>query len=327
MLFVHGIGHFHPENEITNAFLENLGIGTTEQWILERVGIRTRRTVLPLDYIRDSLNRDPAQGIRVAAFTNRQTGARAARLALERAGIQATQVGMVISGSCTPQYCTPAEACTIAAELGITGPAFDLNSACSSFAVHLNLVRSMRPELVPDYILLVTPENTTRLVNYSDRSSSVLWGDASAAAVVSLKKKSRFRIPASLMESDNLRWEKVSIPPGEHFRQEGAAVQAFAVKKSVAVVQALRPHARQPERVYFIGHQANLRMLQTVCGKADIPADRHLFNVDRFGNCGAAGAPSVLSQNWEKFRDGDEIALVCVGAGLSWSGALIQVGE
>jgi 3-oxoacyl-[acyl-carrier-protein] synthase-3 len=293
---------------------------------MERVGIRSRRTVLPLSYILETRNHNPAEAIRQSAFTNRQTAAKAAELAMKRAGLRASDIGMVISGSCSPQYCTPAEACTIAAELGIVGPAFDLNSACSSFAVQLHFLNLMRPEAVPDYVLVVSPENTTRLVNYNDRSSSVLWGDASAAAIISTKIPSRWRIVYSVMESDNKRWDKVSIPPGEHFRQEGSAVQAFAIKRSIAVLSEIRRHVTgDPDRLFFVGHQANLRMLQNVCEKAAIAPDRHLYNVDRFGNCGAAGAPSVLSQNWDNLNEGDEIALVSVGAGLSWSGLLVQV--
>ena len=119
MLYVHGAGHFHPDNVIDNGFLEELDIDTSDQWIVDRVGIRERRTVLSLDYIRDTLNANPAAAPEASLFTNAQTGARAARGALARAGISTADVGMVIAGSCTPQSSCPAEACTIAAQLDI----------------------------------------------------------------------------------------------------------------------------------------------------------------------------------------------------------------
>ena len=121
-----GLGHFHPENEITNAFLESLDIGTTDEWILDRVGIRSRRTALPLDYIRETKNRDPRRALEAAEYSQAQMGARAARLALDRAGIDAGQIGLVIGGGCAPDTVTPADACNLARELGIESPAFDV---------------------------------------------------------------------------------------------------------------------------------------------------------------------------------------------------------
>lgn len=323
MLYLHGMGHFHPENVLDNAFFESLDIGTDDRWILERVGIRTRRTVLPLDYLKRTRNAEPAEANKVALYTNAAVGAGAARLALERAGLQASQIGMVISGSCTPQHSTPAEASTVAEALGIEGVCFDVNSACSSFGLQLHLLASMAPTL-PEYALLVLPETNTRVIDYRERTGSILWGDGAAAAIVSARHPSRWRIAHSLIGTDAANWRKVQVPPNGHFHQEGKIVHAFAIKRTVAVVQQLKAHARAPENVYFVGHQANLRMLQGAAEKAGIQPERHLFNIHDFGNCGAAGAPSVLSQRWGKFEKGDEVAVAVVGAGLTWAGVLLQ---
>ena len=139
MLYLHGIGHFHPENVITNRFLEDLGIGTDEAWILERVGIRERRTVLSLDYIRQTKNRDPRAAHEASLYRNAETAAAAARMAIERAGLRPDDIGLVISGCCTPFCSTPAEAATVAAELGIDATCFDVNSACTSFGMQIDL--------------------------------------------------------------------------------------------------------------------------------------------------------------------------------------------
>src|SRR5260221_1007669 len=133
-MFLHAIGHFHPENLITNAFLQELGLETDETWILDRVGIRTRHTVLPLDYIRQTKNRDVRAAQEAALYSNAETGKRAALMALERAGLKPSDIGMVISGGCAPDECIPAEACRVAESLNIDAPALDINSACSSFA-------------------------------------------------------------------------------------------------------------------------------------------------------------------------------------------------
>jgi 3-oxoacyl-[acyl-carrier-protein] synthase-3 len=325
-LYVHGVGHFHPPNVIDNAFLDALDIGSDEGWIMERVGIRSRRTILSLDYIRATKNSQPLDSSAASLFTNAQTGAKAATMAMERAGVTPSQIGLVIAGGCSPQYLIPAEACLIAEELGIMAPAFDINSACSSFAAQLHHLRNLHTEATPDYILVVNSENNTRTIDYSDRRNAVLWGDASTAAIVSRKKPARLRVNFSMLESDPTGCRTVKIEAGRHFSQNGSAVQTFAIRKSLATVQQLRSHVRGPqEQIYFIGHQANLLMLENVIQRAEIQPERHLFNVDEYGNCGAAGAPSVLSMNWDKFKTGDEIAIVVVGSGLTWGGLLLAM--
>jgi 3-oxoacyl-[acyl-carrier-protein] synthase-3 len=324
-VYLHGVGHFHPENVISNAFLESLDIGTSEAWIVERVGIRNRRTVLSLDYIRQTRNRDPRGAVEAAAYTNAQTGARAAALALERAGITAEQIGLVIAGGCCSDYAIPAEACRVAAELGIGAPAIDVNSACSSFGVHMHFLAMMRPEALPDFVLVVQPENTTRVVDYSDRNNAVLWGDGSSAAVVSARVPSRLRVDLTSLASNPTGWAKVVIPRLGHFAQEGRAVQTFAIKTTRELVTQLRDQMGEVP-FHFIGHQANLLALQSVCRYCEIPPERHHFNVDELGNTGAAGAPSILSQRWAEWRDGDQIALAVVGSGLSWAAMRITVG-
>ena len=325
-LYLHGIGHFHPENVIDNRFLEELDIGTTDSWILERVGVRTRRTVLQLEYIQQTRNADPRQAHEAALYSNAECGARAARMAMERAGVTPQQIGMVVAGGCSPQFSIPAEACTIANELGITAPCFDLGSACSSFAAQLHFLRQLRPEGAPEYILTVNVENTTKTVDYNDRNTAVLWGDGSAAAVVSLKHPGPMAVGHGLLHSDPAGWDKVYIPSGGHFDQNGSAVQGFAIRKSGECIKELRPFLTR-EDYWFIGHQANLLMLEKVALRAGISAERHLHNVRDFGNCGAAGAPGVLSQNWRRFTAGDEIALAVVGSGLTWGALAIQVLE
>ena len=325
-LFVHGVGHFHPENRIDNAFLSSLHIGTDDAWIMERVGIRCRRTVLPLEYIVSTRNARPSEASAVSLYTNAQTGAHAARLAMARAGLTPSDIGLVIAGGCSPQYSIPAEACLIAAELGISAPAYDISSACSSFAVQLHHLRGMRPEALPDYVLTVNVENTTRTVDYNDRRTAVLWGDGSAAAVVSARVPSPIRVTHSLVRSDPAGWNKVTIPAGGHFVQEGSAVQGFAIRKSVSTIAALSVHVeRDRSELFLIGHQANVLMLNAVCERAQIDPARHFRNVDEFGNCGAAGAPGVLSQHWDDLPSTCEIALVVVGSGLTWGGLLIDV--
>jgi 3-oxoacyl-[acyl-carrier-protein] synthase-3 len=326
MLWLHGAGHFHPEAEITNRFLEALDIGTTESWILERVGIRSRRTVLPLEYIRATYNQDPRAGLEAATYTNADTGRRAAEMAMARAGITGRDVGLVLAGSCAPDTTAPAEACNIAAALGIEAPAFDLNSACSTFGAHLYTLSLMRPEALPAFVLLVITDNTTRVVDFRDRRGAVLWGDGSAAVVVSTRAPGRFAVLAAELASSPAGHKKVLIPRLGHFTQDGPAVQKFAISKTVHCLTALRAAfaAVAPRAFHFIGHQANRLMLESVCRSARLAPEQHHSNVTEFGNTGAAGAPSVLSAAWDRFATGDHIAMVCVGSGLTWSSLMLR---
>lgn len=327
-LYLHGIGHFHPEHEITNRFLEELDIGSDAAWVVERVGIHSRRTVMPLDYIRTTRNVDPRAAQEVATYDNAELGVRAARMALERAGIAASDVGWVVAGGSAPDTASPAEACNVAGRLGIEAPSFDVNSACTSFFVGVHLLASMRPEALPRFVLLVVPEALTKTVDYRDRATAVLWGDGAVAAVLSATEPARATITGTTVMSQPSGSDKVVIPRQGFFRQDGSAVQKFAIKRMTECLRALREkHSDASRKFGFVGHQANLRMLESVCRHCAISDDRHFRNVERFGNTAGAGAPSVISQRWAEWTASDEIGVVGVGAGLTWSGHVLRFGD
>ncbi len=327
-LYLHGLGHFHPENEITNPFLESLDIGTSEEWIMDRVGIRSRRTALPLDYIRETLNRDPRVAMEAADYSNAEMGHRAGVMALDRARISPDQIGMVIGGGCAPDFAIPAEAARTADLLGIEAPCFDISSACTSFFAAVQLLSMMDPKKLPNFVLVISTEPLTRTVDYSDRNSAVLFGDAAAAAVFSTRVEGCATVLGSNLESSPSGHGKVVIPRLGFFDQEGRSVQMFAIKKTVAGLKQLDVEFADSDRTFhFIGHQANLRMLENVCRKCEIPDERHHFNVDWYGNTGAASGVSVVSMNWDKWLPKDDIALVGVGSGLSWGRYLLRMSE
>ncbi len=326
-LYLHGIGHYHPAAEITNQFIEELDIGTDEEWIMERVGIRSRRTVLPLDYIRQTRNRDTRAANEAAVISNAEAGASAARLACQRAGIASSDIGMVIAGSCAPDTVSPAEACNIARELELEVPSFDINSACTSLIVAIHLLAGMGPETLPPYVLVVAAERLTCSVDYSDRAAAVLWGDGTAAVVLSATVPGPVRITGSRISSSPAGNQKVVVPRTGHFRQEGRTVQTFAIKRTTKVLKGMMAEYSEPERsLHFIGHQANRGMLESVCRLSKLAPDRHHSNVEYFGNTAAAGAPSVISQRWGSWTPGDDIAVVGVGSGLTWGGYMVRFG-
>jgi 3-oxoacyl-[acyl-carrier-protein] synthase-3 len=328
MIYLHGLGHFYPENVVTNRFLSDLDIGSSVEWIEDRVGIRERHTVLPLEYIRATKNSDVRAAQEASLYTNGQTAAAAARMAIERAGIATEDIGMVISGSSAPDVASPAEASTVAAQLGIDVPAFDMNSACTSFALQIHFLSNMNPGVLPPYILITQPENLTRCLDFSDRRSACLFGDGSTAAVVSLTEPSGKVINATNFDAKPSCWDKVSIRRTGHFSQDGSAVQGFAIRKTtdaLRIIQAANPSLNG--HLKFVGHQANLGMLRTVCERCGISPENHWHNVECYGNTATAGAPGSLSQHWNDLKPGDHVAIVQVGAGLSWAHMMLTVKE
>ena len=275
-LHLHGLGHFHPENEITNRFLEELDIGTSDEWIRERVGIRSRRT-----RCRRPASAPPATAT-CAPHARRRCGAprSSAPCVCKRLSdvvqLLTPNAVVVIGGQSMPDYTTPAEACNVARELGLDVPAFDVNSACTSLLLQIHVLSMMRPEALPPYVLVVSPECATKTVDYTDRATAVLWGDGAAAAVLSCREPGRARVLGSFTASDPSGAGRVVVPFAGHFAQDGRVVQMFAVKKSAESFTRLRDEFAAPERtLHFVGHQANLRMLESVCARCAIPPERH----------------------------------------------------
>jgi 3-oxoacyl-[acyl-carrier-protein] synthase-3 len=327
-VFLLGMGHAHPRVEITNRFLEDLDIGTSDAWILERVGIRSRRSVLPLEYIRETRNANPRAALEAAELSNAELAARAAEMAIERAGISRADIGMLMAGSSASDTHSPAEACNIAHALELEVPSFDVQSACTSLYVQLHLLSLMDPERLPDFVLLAVPDTLTTTVDYNDRAAAVLWGDGAAAAVVSTRHSARGRILGTSLECSPAGAKKVVVPRASHFRQEGRTVQMFGIKRMVRCVARLREQFAAEDRTFhFVGHQANLRMLETVKSQCGIPSECHHTNVEWYGNTGAASAASVISMNWGKWTPRDDVAVAGIGAGLTWSSFLVRFEE
>ncbi len=325
MIYLHGIGHFHPENVITNRFLAELEIGTDEEWIMERVGIRERRTVLPLDYIRKTRNREPRAAHEASLYSNAEMSVAAARMAMDRAGLSPSDIGLVISGSSVPSYTTPAESAVVAAQLGIEAPCLDVNSACTTFGVQIDLLNRMALDRLPPFVLVVQQEAITRAVDFSDRSAAVLFGDASTAAVLSAAVPTRLAFVESHCGTNAAEWRRVTVAYGAHFRQDGHAVQGFAIRRMTESLQGIKSMRTNGQGFRFIGHQANLGALRTVCDRAELPEGHHWFNVDRFGNTGSSGAASVLSAHWDDLQPGMHVGICLVGAGLTWANLLLAV--
>lgn len=325
MLHILGMGYSHPDSIIDNEFLEKLDIGTTAEWIVEKIGIRTRRSTLPLDYIRDTRNVDPRAAREAATMSSTDLGERAARMAMERAGIDPSQVGLLICNCCAPTELLPSEGQRLAQRLGISGSGYDVFSACPAFALHIDYLRNFRESELPEYIVCIATAALTQRVNYNDRTDGAIWGDGAAAWVVSPTHEGKLQVLDSVFTADPIRCGAVVVETLGHFRQDGRAVRDFSVRQSVRLIKSLEERfALDWEKDMFVGHQANRTMLDQITNNRGIPEYNHWHNVGSYGNQAGASAPIVLAMNWDRIEPGKRIVTAVVGAGLSWGSVLMQ---
>jgi 3-oxoacyl-[acyl-carrier-protein] synthase-3 len=324
-LYILGMGYSHPSIIIDNQFLEDLDVGTTAQWIIEKIGIKTRLTTLPLEYIRETRNLNPAEAIKVASMTPTDMGVKAAQMALDRSGLRPEQIGLVICNCCTPAQTAPAEAQRIADKLRMRVKAYDVFTACPAFALHIDFLNSFKEEKLPEYILCVSTAALTQHVNYNDRSDGAIWGDGAAAWIVSPKVVKGLRVVDTNYMADPTRCQAVVVDTYGHFHQDGRAVRDFSVRQTVRMVKAMEvEHNLDWSKDIFIGHQANKTMLEQIANNRNIPESNHWYNVTTVGNQAGAGAPATLAMNWDKIYSGQRIAVAVVGAGLSWGHVLLE---
>jgi 3-oxoacyl-[acyl-carrier-protein] synthase-3 len=330
-MFIYSMGHHFPENVLENSFFDQLDIGSAADWIKDRVGIETRRSVLTKELI-TKIRHGQTNRVALKAAGQIESIAsmseKAWKVAQGRSHIVSESIDTVIGGTSVPDDDIPASACVIASQLGLERVrAFDVNSACSTFVVQCHVMRGLIASgLTTEGAIFCTERYTTR-VNYADRRNSILFGDSSISAVASsTTRPGALKVIDSLVESAPSGWEHIHLPDGEFFHQNGAAVQKFAVTKTIAAAQDIlaRNHLKVSEAHWFIGHQANYRMLTSAMEKMGVTESKHLFNVVHYGNQGACGAPSVLSQNWDRYQKGDFIVMAVVGAGLTWGSLLLQ---
>ena len=312
-----GVGHFVPTKVLTNADLERM-LDTSDEWITTRTGMKERH-IAALD--------EPTSDIAVGA----------ARNALANAGLDAKDLSCIIVATVTPDYAFPATACIVGAKLGIQGvPAFDMEIACSGFIYGLTVASSMIRTGVFKRVLLIGAEELSRLVNYEDRGTAVLFGDGAGAVVLEASETDSFLsselgadgtnpgdlyLPMSGTAGPALTAESLTAKHNT-ITMDGKEVFRFAVTKMIqATNTALGRAGIEPRDVsWVIPHQANKRIIEAAAKRLDIPSERVVINIDRYGNTSAASIPIALSETAAsgKLKDGDVLLFVGFGGGLSW---------
>ena len=268
MLYLHGIGHFTRKTSFEPF---SGGIGDRDRRGVDHGTGRYPRTAngsSPRLHPRDEEPR-PRAAHEVSLYTDaKMAGSAGGANGLRQGGALTVDVsGLSYRGVASPATLTPAEAATVAAELGIYVPCFDLNSACTTFGMQLHFLSWMTADALPPFVLTVQPEGVTRAIDYSDRSSAVLFGDATTAAVVSTSVKAR----VTLVES-NCGTKASSLGEGDstqrrgHFRQDGHAVQGFAIRRMTESLQDMKGWSRRRGGETFPFHRPS--------GKPGRPSDR-----------------------------------------------------
>jgi 3-oxoacyl-[acyl-carrier-protein] synthase-3 len=312
-----GVGHFVPQQVITNADLERL-LDTSDEWITSRTGMKERH-VARLD--------EPTSDIALAAAQN----------ALAQAGLQASDVNCIIVATVTPDYAFPATACVVGSKLGVAGvPAFDMEIGCSGFIYGLTVAASLVRAGIFKRVLLIGAEELTRLVNYGDRSTAVLFGDGAGAVVLEADEHdsylgSELGADGSAPENLYLPFSGTADPPPTSedlaakrntIHMNGREVFRFAVTKMIEATHIALAQAGidAADVTWLIPHQANRRIIDAAAKHLNMPIERVIVNIDRYGNTSAASIPIALSEAVAagKLKDGDVLLFVGFGAGLSW---------
>lgn len=326
-----GTGSYTPAFQVTNADMAKI-VETNDEWIRTRTGIQSR-------HIADG---EPTWYM----------GAQAASHAIEMAGIDPKDIGLIIDTTITPDFSTPSVSCLVQREIGaVQAACFDLNAACSGFVYGMETAHCfLKTNREMKYALVVANENLTRITNYSDRSSCILFGDGAAAAIVEYQED---RLYSSYLSADGtgakFLYARTATPdnpfckrkaeyddgiePGpegwEHtMRQDGREVYKFAIKAMANSAQ------KAAEKIGFdlqqldkiVPHQANIRIIKTAMKSLKMPMEKVVVNIDQHGNTSSASIPIALDEAVRsgKIQRGDKICLVGFGAGLTTAAIITE---
>lgn len=309
---IRGTGRGVPGKLVTNRDLEKI-VDTSDEWITARTGIKTRHHC--------------AEGETISAVT-----AEAARRALEDAGIGPEEIGACIVATVTPETLVPSAACTLQRALGLPRdiPCFDLNAACTGFLFALHTMECLLNASPRRFGLVVGAENLSRVINWADRGTCILFGDGAGAAVVECREgwPSISAVLGCHGNGELLRLPGPEAGEPSYVAMEGTRVFKFAVEAVPwCVDQVLKKTGRTVEDVdFFVFHQANARIIDLAVRKYRIPPEKYYKNIAEYGNTSAASIPLVLSELREqgKIGPGSRILAVGFGGGLTWGGCLIE---
>jgi len=320
-----GTGHYLPEKVVTNRDLERT-VATSDEWIVARTGIKQRHIAAPEEATSD-------------------LATAAARAALASAGVDAKDIDLIIVGTVSPDMQMPATAVFVQRNLGTRPdcPAFDLGAACAGFIYGLSVADAYVRAGLANHVLVIGVELLSRIIDWSDRNTCVLFGDGAGAVVVGPSDDPERGIMSTHIFSDGTQAESLYIPAGgtrtplthELLEQRkhlvsmaGKEVFKYAVRALSSAGQlALQANELRPDQVdWLIPHQANLRIIEGVLQRTGIPADRCYVNIDRTANTSSASVPIALDQALleGKIQPGQTLLFCALGGGFAWGSAVVR---
>jgi 3-oxoacyl-[acyl-carrier-protein] synthase-3 len=316
-------GSYVPENVITNQDLEKI-VETSDDWIIERTGIRERRIV------------NGNQATSDLAFE-------AASIALKRAHLRPKDIDLIIVATITPDMPFPSTACILQDRLGAkNAAAFDVNAACSGFLYGLHIANSLIRSGTNQRILLIGAEVLSKVTDWQDRTTCILFGDGAGAAIIEATKEKR-GILSTRINSDGSLSELICLPGGgsrnpcsrdsilkrlNFIKMKGNETFKVAVRTlEELVIKTLEDNKLEPSQLsLLIPHQANIRIIQATAKRLNMPMEKVFVNIEKFGNTSAASVPIALDEAVQtgRVQDGDYILLEAFGGGLTWASSLIR---
>lgn len=317
-----GTGSYLPKNIADNNFLSTI-VDTDDEWIQQRTGIKERHL---------------SSGKEGTTYMATQ----AAQAALENAGIQAEDLDMILVATVSADTYVPSTSCSVQGSIGaIRATCFDINAACSGFLFALNTAYAYIEMGMARTILIAGAETLSREVDWSDRSSCILFGDGAGVAIVQRDDTSQGGLLASVTGSDGSQGEVLTCKgrgiqnPFHHskrrkdyIRMDGQAVFRFAVTTVPRCIkQILKKTGLSPDDIkYYILHQANERIIQLISKRLKVDLDKFPMNLDRYGNTSSASIPILLDElnRNQLLERGDRIILSGFGGGLTWGAVLIE---
>ncbi len=313
---VAGTGSYVPEGRLTNADLETM-VDTSDEWITSRTGIRERRIA------------GPQQATSDLAYE-------AATAALADAGLDASALGLIVVGTSTPDHVFPSVACKLQTRLGCGSvAAFDVNAACTGFITALQVAEQFLRTGAAEHALVVGADTMSRIVDYSDRGTCILFGDGAGAFVLSRSDAPGLR--ATRTYSEGAHYDKLFVAGGgsqapteghvPHIKMNGKAIFQLAVRAMVSATKDVVEAGglTLAEVDYLVPHQANQRILKAVAESLEVPLERVVCTISHYGNNSAASVPLAFDMAVKDGRigRGNTVALSAFGGGLAWGAALL----
>ena len=303
-----GTGRAHPAKVVTNAMLEQF-LDTSDEWIKERTGMSERR-VITSEKLED-------------------LAADAARRAIEDAGIEPTDIDYIICSNVVNEYVTPGLSCIIQGKVGAKCACVDVNAACSGFIYALDMADDRIRSGKAKNILVVAAEEPTRMVDWNDRSTCVLFGDGAGALIFERSSSSYSGIIDTVVMSDGAGYDILHGTNDHKIEMNGPETYKRAVLSMPHAARYIMDHAGiTADNVdWIIPHQANLRIIESCAARLDFPLDKILVTVDKHANTSGASGVLALAYGFEsgKIKHGQLILYPAFGSGLTWGAALIRV--